>query len=73
MVLRLMLCFPCYLLFGPLGTLMLFRLIVRGREVGEHRIDMGRGSKRRLEKMKYSQNLALNRSAWKTVIQVSEP
>jgi hypothetical protein len=34
---------------------------------------MGGDSKMRLEKMKYTKDLTLNRSAWKTAIYVSKP
>jgi hypothetical protein len=41
-------------------------------QAGEIEVDVERGNKRRLERI-YTQKLALNRSAWKIAIHMSEP
>jgi hypothetical protein len=43
-----------------------------GRDVGECEVDMKRGSKMRLKGWNVAKDLALNMSAWKTVVYVTE-
>jgi hypothetical protein len=48
-------------------------IVRRDNNVKNAEVNMGRGIKRRLEKMEYTKGLVLNRSACKTIIHVLEP